>query len=230
MDESFFETNQPRFSYQPYKLETVIKNGIETQIKDPEYNVTFSTKPENYCVGMVDIVSSTKIAASLSPIKYSRYYEIFLNSMSKILNHFEGKVIKNVGDCLLYYFPESSSKDSKSCLMSNLECALSMVELQKKICTKLTNEGLPCLNYRVSSDYGSVMMMKSNSSDVIDMIGPPVNMCNKINRCAKTNCFVIGSDLYEIVKSFPNYKFKQTNSCSVGFKYDYPVFTVLRKC
>ena len=40
--------------------------------------------------------------------KISQYYEIFINSISKIVNRFGGVVVKNLGDSLLYYFPESA--------------------------------------------------------------------------------------------------------------------------
>ena len=57
----------------------------ENQSLDPSnYLVAFSTNPQRYCVGLVDMVDSTKISASIRPEKISRYYQIFLNSMAKI--------------------------------------------------------------------------------------------------------------------------------------------------
>ena len=71
--------------------------------------------------------------------------------------------------------------------------------------------------------------MKSNTSDSLDMIGPPVNMCTKINHHAKPNQAVIGGDLYEMVKDFDEYAFKGLPSYSLGFKLSYPVYLLLRK-
>jgi len=71
--------------------------------------------------------------------------------------------------------------------------------------------------------------MKSNTSDSMDMIGPPVNMCSKINYAAPPNGAVIGGDLYSMVKGFGDYKFKEVNEFSLGFKHSYPVYQVLRK-
>jgi hypothetical protein len=68
--------------------------------------------------------------------------------------------------------------------------------------------------------------MNTTDSVAIDMIGPPVNMCTKINHCAKQNEFVIGGDLYEMVKKFNGYKFQQVPSCNVGFRHSYPVYSV----
>ena len=210
------------------------KPSIEAQystqeLKSSDYLVAFSTNTKNYCVGIVDMVNSTKISARVGPTKISKYYQIFLNSMSKILSRFGGFVIKNVGDCLVYYFPESSKDNAKFGLMSCLECSLAMVEARDMISEFLEKEKLPPLDYRVSADYGAVITMKSTESNSIDMIGPPVNMCSKINRLAKPNGIVIGGDLFERVKDFKDYKFSETRGYSLGFKLSYPVYSVTRK-
>jgi len=79
----------------------------------PDYSVTFGSVSENHCIGMVDMVNSTKISSILGNYKISRYYEIFLNSMAKLVIEFGGSIIKNIGDCLLYYFPESIKQQKK---------------------------------------------------------------------------------------------------------------------
>ena len=84
-------------------------HGIKEQ-KQIEFLLQFSASTTDYCVCIVDIVSSTKIMMSLPHVKVSRYYEIFLNKMAEIVRKFDGIVVKNIGDSLLFYFP----KDRKS--------------------------------------------------------------------------------------------------------------------
>ena len=91
----------------PSKEILVTKNQNQDQLSN--YVVDFSGEPKQYCVGFVDIVNSTQISAHLKQEKMSKYYEIFLNSMANIVEKFGGFVIKNIGDSLLYYFPESSN-------------------------------------------------------------------------------------------------------------------------
>jgi class 3 adenylate cyclase len=109
---------------------------------------------------------------------------------------------------LVYYFPESSKPNRKYGFMSCLECSLAMIEYHDTICKILTKEKLPPVDYRISADYGSVVLMKSNNSTSRDMIGPPVNLCSKINHATTTNGAVIGVDLYSMVNKFGDYKFK----------------------
>ena len=208
---------------------TLTDVSFNPEMSSADYLVAFSGKTESYCVGMVDMVNSTKMAATLGNARISGYYQIFLNSMSKILSRFGGFVVKNVGDCLVYYFPESSKANRKFGFMSCLECNLAMIEHHKEICEVLHQNNLPDVDYRVSSDYGSVVLMKSNNSASLDMIGPPVNMCCKINHAATTNGIVIGGDLHSMVKHFGDYRFKEIIGFSLGFKYSYPVYSVERK-
>jgi len=190
-----------------------------------DYLVAFSTQSQSFCVGYVDIVNSTKISATLSTEKLSSYYEIFLNSMSKIVGKFGGNVIKNIGDCLLYYFPDSVNASEKG-LKDCLDCGITMSNAQSNIRQQLASKNLPSLNYRISADFGTVIRMSTNISSEVDLIGPPVNMCAKINGCADSNEFVIGNDLHQVARKFKTYDFGEIQSFDLGFKYPYPVYRV----
>jgi len=194
-----------------------------------DYLVAFSGQSESYCVGMVDMVNSTKITHQMNHEKITQYYQIFLNSMGSVLGRFGGVVIKNIGDSLLYYFPESSKHKRKYGFMSCLEANLAIIEEHKTISEELLEHALPSLDYRVSTDYGPCMLMKSNDSSITDLVGPPMNMCSKINRSAAVNGIIIGSDCYEVVKDFEEYEFKRAGEYSIGLKHSYPLYSVYRK-
>src|SRR3989338_1224066 len=187
-----------------------------------DYRVTFSDQTRIHCVGVVDMVNSTKTSAQIGPKKSARYYQVFLNSMSEIIFRGGGNVIKNAGDCLFYYFPDSDNQD-KIGLANCIKCGLAMINSQNHISEQLVSEGLPSVDFRVSADYGSVLLMKSNYSEFLDMIGPPLNMCSKINHLAGVNQFVIGGDLFQMVREFNGYQFKEITDFSLGFKMSYPV-------
>jgi len=210
-------------SKKPKPARGVLVTKNEDQDTLSKYVVDFSGESKNYCVGFVDIVNSTKISFTLRQEKMSKYYEIFLNSMANIVERFGGFVIKNIGDSLLYYFPESSS------FLSCIECSLTMIDSHELINTKVKNEDLPPLNYRVSADYGKVTIIKSNFSSANDIVGIPVNICSKINGSASQNGVVIGSDLYQLVKNSDDYRYNEIKAYSVGLKQSYPIYSVQRK-
>ena len=233
-----FETKD-FFNYPQYLSKKFLETSEDVNTKDKSsfethnlecgyYTVTFCPETENYCLGMVDMVDSTKISATLGNDRMSRYYQIFLNSMSKILNKFDGKVVKNIGDCLLYYFPVCKIKNPEDYLIKSLECSFVMIESHDFICQYLKKETLPCLDYRISMDYGNVTLMKSSDSASIDMIGTPINICAKINRKASTNGIVVGGDIREMLKKVHRYEFEEIDGYSIGLKLDYPIYVVRR--
>ena len=213
----------------PSDSQSAVIKKVKANPETPHYVVNFLETSQSYCVGLVDIVNSTQISASLSQPKLSKYYEIFLNSMAQIVEKFGGFVIKNIGDSLLFYFPDSSKSSNSYDFKNCLECGLTMIEEHENINKILKKEMLPPLNYRISADYGEVSIMKTNGSSNIDVFGTPVNMCTKINHGATKNSIVIGSDLYRTAKNLDSYSYQMINSYSIGMKFVYPIYGVRRK-
>lgn len=109
-------------------------------------------------VGIVDIVDSTKIASRIEDDMLELYYGAFLNTMASIVRRYGGQVVKTVGDCLLYYFIDDlKGKTYNACL----DCGIAMIHSREKINAVLQKYHLPCLHYRISVDYGKIIMQKA---------------------------------------------------------------------
>jgi two-component system, OmpR family, response regulator ChvI len=202
-------------------------------ISDKE-EISFSGKSENYCVSYIDMVNSTNITAQISHAdKIRRYYSIFINTMATLATNYGAKVIKNAGDSLTYYFPKTADSTNMEAFKNVIECGITMISAGTVLNTRMYEEGLPPINYRISSDYGRVEIVKSAISENVDLFGPTVNICASINSKALPNQMVIGGDLYQIIKSFShfhhNYHFKSVGEYQVGFKQMYPIYSVLTK-
>lgn len=228
IEESKANLGMERQSFEKLVQQSQTEIHARKDMSISDYMVAFSGLSKSFCVGIVDMVDSTKISASLNEKEWCKYYTIFLNSMSKILQKFGGQAIKNGGDSLLYYFPESATF-SKIGFASCIESGLAIIESQPLLSTTLQQEGLPPLSYRVSLDFGKVVIMKQSNSFSIDLIGPPVNMCAKINHMAQSNGMVIGGDFHELVKDIKEYRFKAVTGLSIGLKHTYPIYEVYRK-
>jgi len=214
---------------QPEEYLSNTKSELVRRLKSTPYNeITFSGSYKSCCVGIVDAVNSTSTTAKLVNGKLCKYYSIFLNAMSLIINEFGGVVVKNIGDSLLYYFPGTQDGHSKSALRDALECSMVMIELHSIINDKMREEDIPPINYRVSIDYGNVMIAKSLNSINDDVFGSTINLCTKINSMAHPNSVVTGGDLHQIVRNFSGYDFNLMTSYSSGLKLNYPIYSVIR--
>ncbi len=81
----------------PYTLSQRLENRLEDV-------VSFSGTHQNYCVGIVDMVGSTKATAHLSKEKMTQYYGLFLNGMAMIAKDHGAIVVKSLGDvfCIIF--------------------------------------------------------------------------------------------------------------------------------
>jgi two-component system, OmpR family, response regulator ChvI len=198
--------------------------------------ISFTGSSQNCCISFIDIVDSTKITTTEinDAEKIRKYYSIFINTMAAIIRDFNATIIKNTGDSLLYYFPKTSnnSADDISAFKEVFECGLTMIEASPIINTKVQEEGLSSLNYRISADYGRVETARSMTSTSDDLFGPTVSLCAKINSMAAINGMVIGSDLYQMTRSsFDNdYYFSKIGRYQINeIKFQqYPVYSVIR--
>ncbi|PIW32310.1 MAG: adenylate/guanylate cyclase domain-containing protein [Nitrosopumilales archaeon CG15_BIG_FIL_POST_REV_8_21_14_020_37_12] len=187
----------------------------------------FSDYSENYCVCMVDIINSTKITSNLSETQTSEFYKIFLNSIAIIVRKFDGIVVKNIGDALLFYFPVIHS-EQESTLKKCLDCCITIGESHDDISFQLKQQKLPVFDYRISATYGIVRIAKTSTSSVNDIFGTTVNRCAKINREAPPNGFVIGQDFYNNAKVFDEFAFEKIKT-DISVEHGYESFIVTRK-
>ena len=188
-------------------------------------NIFFSEKSCSCCVGFVDMVDSTRITAGLTTRQMSKYYSLFINWVSGVIRGYSGKVVKNTGDGLLFYFTslgDSSIKTVRNCLNS----ALTLSRLHRNVNRKFISELLPELNYRISLDYGEVSFAQTVDSTTLDIFSTTVNLCAKINKVAEPNKVIIGGDLYRIAKNLTDYDFHEVKETISISNRAYPLYTV----
>ena len=190
--------------------------------------LNFSDQSENGCVCLIDIKDSTQITAKMTDLQASHLYSTFLNAMATIVQEFKGTVIKNIGDALLFYFPNTNPLDPLS-FKNVIDCCLSMCESHDKIGKKLEEKGLPTVDYKISATYGSVRLASTSTSDVTDIFGSTVNRCAKINGLSPKNGLVIDEGLYNAVKSIDKYSFSKMDELMPDTEQRYVVYTVTRK-
>lgn len=188
-------------------------------------NIFFSEKSRMCCVGFVDMVDSTRVTAGLTTRQMSKYYSLFINWVSGIIRGYSGKVVKNTGDGLLFYFTllgDSPIKTVRNCLNS----AITLSRLHRNVNSKFTSELLPELNYRISLDYGEVSFAQTVDSSTFDIFSTTVNYCAKINKVVDPNKVIIGGDLYRIAKNLSGYDFHEVKQAISILNRTYPLYTV----
>jgi adenylate cyclase len=188
-------------------------------------NILFSEKTCTCCVGFIDMVDSTRITSGLTRSQMSKYYSLFINWVNGIIRGYDGKVVKNTGDGLLFYFillGDSYFRTLRNCLNS----AITLSILHRNVNEKFISESLPELNYRTSLDYGEVSFAQTVDSTTLDIFSTTVNLCAKINKVADPDKVIIGGDLYRIARNLSGYDFHEIKETISISNRAYPLYTV----
>jgi class 3 adenylate cyclase len=99
----------------------------EIHVKEPlpdlkKNEVVFSNKSECYCIAMVDIVGSTQITSKLyNSGKITKFYTVFINEIANVVKYHDGKILKTVGDGVIFFFPQTSNVENIEAFKQALE-------------------------------------------------------------------------------------------------------------
>lgn len=163
---------------------------------DNNSQLTFSKHHNHVVVGILDIVHSTESTFSLSGEAIDEFYSIFLSSVSTVIHENGGKVLKNIGDGVLWYFPKVTDRESDSFEQVAM-CGRALLRSKDEINKKLSEHGLPPVSFRISMSFGLVSAMCDERGEVVDLFGATINTCAKMNKYAPENGFVVGEVLNE---------------------------------
>jgi class 3 adenylate cyclase/CheY-like chemotaxis protein len=199
--------------------------------------VRFSGDSIKSCVGFIDLVDSTKNTMTMDNLEHIRiYYSKFINSISKIVKSYGGKVIKNIGDCLLFYFSKTGDFKDMEAFKDTIDCGFKILDERYIVNQQLSKEHLPPFNYRITIDYGVLDLALSGDYSQIDLFGSTINLCSKINSSSSLsfpNEIIIGDNFYRILKSFStimnNYNFINNGEYRITENNRYSTYNIKRK-
>ena len=66
-----------------------------------------------------------------------------LESIRKYYSSYSGKVLKNIGDCLLFYFPKTSYNKNIDAFKEAIDCSFYILDERYNINKELTRQYLP---------------------------------------------------------------------------------------
>ena len=206
------------------ECDEVGSNYVVSKPDNPIYNkdqIKFINYTQQYCIGIIDIVNSTNETSKISsPSKLRKYYSLFLNTMSSVINNCNGKVIKNIGDSLFFYFPKTCDETNEPAFHEVFECGMRMLSSSSILDSQLCENDLQPINYRICMDYGEVEIAMSDNSNEVDLFGSVINECSKMNNFVSSKELWIGEKLYQRASKsqfINNYAINKVNLQNNGF-------------
>src|ERR671910_3251356 len=119
-------------------------------------------RSEYYCICLVKIIHPPENIQESDAIR--KYYSIIFNMVVAIARSFDAKIVKNLGDGLVCYFPKTNISTDDAAFKDVIECGLTVMAARHIIEAKLFEEKLPTVNFIINVDYGKIEVAKSITS------------------------------------------------------------------
>ena len=100
-------------------------------------------RSDSFCVSFIKMAEPMDIAGNshlVNSDKARRYYSIFLNTIAGIAKGFDAKIIKNIDDGLVCYFPKTSGHINDSAFNDVIGFGMTAMATRNTINKKLHEE------------------------------------------------------------------------------------------
>lgn len=179
-------------------------------------------RSDNFCMSFVRMAEPTGIVSNsqnANSDKDRKCYSLFLNIMASIARAFDAKIIKNIGDGLVCYFPKTTDPNNYAAFNDVIWFGLTAIAARHNINTIMNEEKLTTIiNFKIGVDYGKVEVSETAASGgAEDLFGSSMNLCAKINNKAAINGMAIGHNLYLILRRL----FADSLSFNIDKYYDF---------
>ncbi len=167
-----------------------------------------------------DLVGSTDMSMALPVDKMVTIIRGFAYEMSHIIHHYEGYVLKYVGDAVIAFFPSIYNK-LLACDRA-VECAKSMISvIENGISPVLNQQNYPDLRVKIGLDEGENVIIQHghDKSSHIDILGYTMNKTAKITSLTSPNAIMVAEDVYSVLVPTIRNTFKEVKFGIERWKY-----------
>jgi len=161
--------------------------------KSEEYLQSLESEKLTFAIISIDVVGSTALSISMSPMTYANLISVVLWKLSAIIPQFHGHVLKYTGDGLIAYFPESRLVTKNDFVV---DCALAMRRVIYQGLESIFKElNCPPIDVRIGIDTGEAFIKligDPSTKQHKDIIGAVVSLAAKIQAITKPGEIYIG--------------------------------------
>jgi len=188
------DLNAKYSSYLSPELSDSIKKGV---IKED-----FTSTRKRLTVFFSDIAGFTRLAESLDPVKMTSLLNEYFEAMNSVVATHGGTLDKYMGDAILVFFGDPSSRgdaaDAAACVSMALEMQEKLAPLRKKWKSQGMGESIQ-VRMGISTGYATVGNYGSKHKREYTIIGPPVNLANRLESQAEAGSVLISEETWHLV-------------------------------
>ena len=190
-------------------LTTTMANYLSPQIRQLIYRgkdkmQRVETRRRRLTVFFSDIEGFTQLSDELEPEALSAMLNDYLDEMSRIAIRHGGTIDKYIGDSIMVFFGDPSSRGDRANARACLAMAIDMRRHMKVMRKKWRSQGIvQHLNIRMGISTGYCNVGNFGTRDRMDytLIGRTVNLASRLESLAGSNEILISEETYALVEN-----------------------------
>lgn len=196
------EKEQVRLKMLNYQFSKYLSPNLRKKIEQGR-EVKLSTQRKRLVVFFSDIVGFSEIADQMDESALTMLINNYLTEMSKIALEYGGTIDKFIGDAIMVFFGDPTTKGSKEDCIACVSMALAMRRKSAELQARWKTDGLlEPMQMRMGISTGFCTVGNFGTETRLDytLLGSEVNLASRLETTAQAGEILISQSTHELIK------------------------------
>jgi len=186
-----------------HKLAKYLSPQVWQSIFTGERDVRLETQRKKLTIFFSDIKGFTELAEEMEPESLTELLNSYFNEMSQIALKYGGTIDKFVGDSIMIFFGDPTSRGPKEDTLACVAMAIEMRKHMKILRQKWQSQGIKTplqIRIGISTGYSTVGNFGAENRMDYTIIGKEVNLASRLESLAEPGEILISYETFSLVK------------------------------
>ena len=197
-----FEKQQIQLKLRNYRLSKYVSPSLLQAIQSGR-DVKLETHRRKLTIFFSDIKGFSELAEEMEGEPLTNLLNNYLTEMSQIALKYGGTIDKFIGDAVMVFFGDPSTKGVKQDCLAAVSMAIAMKKHMKELQQRWANQGIQKpLEIRMGINTGYCAVGNFGTEDRLDytLLGTEVNLASRLESAAQPGEILISHETYSLIK------------------------------
>jgi class 3 adenylate cyclase len=186
-----------------HKLAKYLSPQVWQSIFTGERDVRLETQRKKLAIFFSDIKGFTELAEEMEPESLTELLNTYFNEMSQIALKYGGTIDKFIGDSIMIFFGDPTSRGAKEDTLACVSMAIEMRKHMKILRQKWQSQGIKTplqIRIGISTGYTTVGNFGAENRMDYTIIGKEVNLASRLEALSEPSEILISYETFSLVK------------------------------
>ncbi|WP_336368157.1 adenylate/guanylate cyclase domain-containing protein [Marinobacter sp. C2H3] len=186
-----------------HKLSKYLSPQVWQSIFTGERDVRLETQRKKLVVFFSDIKGFTELSEEMEPEALTELLNHYFNEMSEVALRYGGTIDKFVGDSIMVFFGDPTSRGQREDAFACVSMAIEMRKLMKIMRQKWRSQGIKTpleIRTGISTGYTTVGNFGAENRMDYTIIGKEVNLASRLESLAQPGEILISYETFSLIK------------------------------